>query len=76
MVLLILVVGSGVFGAVLQNYMPNVIRVEVPLETVFEQIDHVRGLVEEVADEFVASASVASGSPLMITTQEARRGDS
>src|ERR1700675_4557559 len=70
MVLLILVVGSGVFGAVLQNYMPNVIRVEVPLETVFEQIDRVRGRLLEEADEFVASASVASGSPLIITTQE------
>ncbi len=63
MVLLIVVVASGVFGAVLQQYMPNIMTVEVPLETVFEQIDRVRGQLLDEADDFVAEVS-APGGPL------------
>ncbi len=57
MVLLIIVVASGLFGAVLQHYMPNVMTAEVPRETIFEQIDHVRaGLLAET-DELIAKAT-------------------
>jgi hypothetical protein len=63
MILLILVVASGVFGAALQHYMPSVITAEVPLETIFEQIERVRGQLLAEADEFVANAS-ALGNPL------------
>ena len=63
MILLILVVASGVFGAALQHYMPSVITAEVPFETIFEQIDRVRGQLLAEADEFVANAS-ALGNPL------------
>jgi hypothetical protein len=63
MILLILVVASGVFGAVLQHYMPSVITTEVPLETIFEQIDRVRNQLLAEADEFIAGAS-ALGNPL------------
>jgi len=61
MVLLIIVVASGLFGAALQHYMPNVMTAEVSKETIFEQIDHVRaGLIAET-DEMIA-ATVGSGS--------------
>jgi hypothetical protein len=61
MVLLIVVVASGLFGAALQHYMPNVMTSEVSKETIFEQIDHVRaGLIAET-DEMIA-ATVGSGS--------------
>lgn len=63
MILLILVVASGLFGAVLQHYMPALITNEVPLETIFEQIDRVRGQLLVEADEFIAGAS-ALGNPL------------
>ena len=63
MILLILVVASGLFGAVLQHYMPSVITAEVPLETIFEQIDRVRNQLIAEADEFIAGAS-ALGNPL------------
>jgi len=63
MILLILVVASGVLGAVLQHYMPKVITAEVPLETIFEQIDRVRSQLLAEADEFIAGAS-ALGNPL------------
>ncbi len=54
MVLLIVVVVSGVFGAVLQHYLPTVMTEQVPLETIFEQIDRVRGQLREEADQIVA----------------------
>jgi hypothetical protein len=61
MVLLIIVVASGLFGAALQHYMPNLMTAEVSKETIFEQIDHVRaGLIAET-DEMIA-ATVGSGS--------------
>lgn len=61
MVLLIIVVGSGVFGAVLQHYMPTVMTVEVPLETIFDQIDRRRSQLLEEADHFVTVATATEG---------------
>ena len=63
MILLILVVASGIFGAALQHYLPAVITTEVPLETIFEQIDRVHGQLLSEADQFIAGAS-ALGNPL------------
>jgi hypothetical protein len=56
MVLLIIVVASGVFGAVLQHYMPTLITERIPMETIFEQIDRVRAQLTAEADEMVATA--------------------
>jgi hypothetical protein len=53
--LLIITVGSGVFGAVLQNYVPRMITAEVPLETVYAEIGNVRKLLREEADRTVES---------------------
>ena len=53
MVLLIIVVASGIFGAALQHYMPSMMTVEIPMETVFEQIDHVRAQLLGEADAIV-----------------------
>ena len=62
MVLVIIVVASGIFGAVLQHYMPIMMTVQVPGETIFEQIDHVRGQLVEESDKLLATAeSTASG---------------
>ena len=48
MVLFIIVVASGIVGAVLQEFIPRMMTDRVPLETVYEQIDSVcRQLVEE-----------------------------
>jgi hypothetical protein len=57
MVFLILVVASGLFGAALQHYLPKVMTFEVPFETIFEQIDHVRAELLAEADELIARAS-------------------
>ena len=48
--LLIITVGSGVFGAVLQNYVPRLMTEQVPLETIYAEIGNVQKLLREEAD--------------------------
>jgi hypothetical protein len=58
--LLIIVVSSGVFGAVLQHYMPHMMTTQVPSETIFEQIQHVRDQLVVGADETIAAAEASA----------------
>src|SRR5271165_6690305 len=51
--LLIITVFSGVFGAVLQHYVPRVMTADVPLETIYDEIGNVRNLLREEADRAV-----------------------
>lgn len=51
--LLIITVFSGVFGAVLQHYVPRLMTTDVPLETIYDEIENVRGLLLEEADRAV-----------------------
>jgi hypothetical protein len=51
--LLIVTVGSGVFGAVLQNYLPRAMTADVPMETIYDEIENVRTLLHEEADRTV-----------------------
>ena len=51
--LLIVTVASGVFGAVLQHYLPRVMTADVKLETIFDEIANVRKLLREEADHSV-----------------------
>lgn len=53
--LLIITVFSGVFGAVLQHYLPRAMTSDVPLETIYDEIVHVRSLLREEADRAVES---------------------
>jgi hypothetical protein len=53
--LLIITVLSGVFGAVLQHYLPRAMTSDVPLETIYDEIAHVRSLLREEADRAVES---------------------
>src|SRR5262250_2699815 len=48
--LLIITVASGVYGALLQNSIPKKMTSDVPLETVYDEIGHVRQLLREEAD--------------------------
>jgi hypothetical protein len=48
--LLIITVGSGLFGAVLQNYVPRMMTTDVPLETIYDEIGNVRKALREDAD--------------------------
>ncbi|HMJ88206.1 MAG TPA: hypothetical protein VK530_00235 [Candidatus Acidoferrum sp.] len=40
---------SGVYGLVLQHFLPRLMKERVPLETIFEQIPHVRKQLEDLA---------------------------
>ena len=60
MTLLIIVVGSGAFGAALQHYMPQVITREVTMETIYEEIGHVRAQLLEEAGELVKQATAVT----------------
>jgi hypothetical protein len=56
MILTIVVGVSGLVGAVLQHILPRMLTREVPLETVFEQIPHIREQMREEGEKLVAAA--------------------
>ena len=51
--LLIVTVVSGLFGAVLQHYVPRVMTTDVKLETIYDEIGNVKTLLREEADRSV-----------------------
>jgi len=55
--LLIIVVVSGVFGTVLQHYMPRAITRDVPMETIYDEIGHVREQLLEEAEDLIRQAT-------------------
>ncbi len=57
MTLLIVVVVSGLFGAALQHFMPRVMTREVTMETIYEEIGHVRAQLLEEAEELMRQAT-------------------
>jgi len=56
MILFFIVIASGIFGAILQIYIPRKITSEVPMETIYEQIDHIRAQLREEADQLATAA--------------------
>lgn len=50
---------SGIFGAVLQHYMPRFTTERIPMETIYEQIGRVRAQLVEEAESLVKEASAA-----------------
>lgn len=54
--LFLIVVVSGLFGAWLQHVMPRRLLRDVPMETIYDQIDHVRAQLLGEADTVVADA--------------------
>lgn len=66
----VVVIVSGLLGAYLQHTLPRRLLREVPMETIFDQIDHVRAQLLAEADTIVAGAcgrleveTVAPGAP-------------
>lgn len=49
MILYVFVMGSGFFGLAMQQFMPRMMKEQLPKEVVFEQIPHIRGLIYEAA---------------------------
>lgn len=55
MLLFLIVWISGIVGAAIQHYLPQMMTSRVPLETIYEEIPHVRQQLREEADQLVAS---------------------
>jgi hypothetical protein len=53
--LFFIVIVSGVLGALLQHYIPRMMTSRVPMETIYEEIPHVRAQLCEEADQLVAT---------------------
>jgi len=51
--LLMITVASGLFGAALQHYVPRMMTSDVPLETIYGEIENVRRSLREEADRAV-----------------------
>ena len=72
MTLLIVVVASGIFGAALQHYMPRIMTREVTMETIYEEIGHVRAQLLEEAEELIAKAAAAPEKAAAAGTQDSQ----
>lgn len=57
MILLVLVTLSGLLGIILQQILPRLMTARVPMETIYEQIDHVKEQLLGEADALVAAAA-------------------
>jgi len=54
-----IVMVSGFYGLALQHFLPRLMKEQVPLETIFEQIPHVRNQLREMAEELQKSLEPA-----------------
>jgi hypothetical protein len=57
--LFIFVFASGMLGAALQHFMPRLHSAQLPMETIYEQIDRVRGQLAEEASRLVDETCAA-----------------
>ncbi len=55
MLLFFIVIGSGILGAAIQHYVPSLMTSRVPLETIYEEIPHVRAQLRDEADQLAAA---------------------
>jgi hypothetical protein len=75
--LLVIVVGSGSFGLLVQNVVPRMMLEDVPAETIHSQIGHILGQHREEAERLVALAcgrapASDSGAPAGSSNEPAR----
>jgi hypothetical protein len=55
MTLFFIVIISGWVGAAIQHYVPRMMTSRVPMETIYEEIPHVRAQLRQEADQLVAT---------------------
>ena len=58
MLLFMIVILSGIFGAAIQHFLPRVMTAQVPMETIYEEIPHVREQLRNEADQLAESAAL------------------
>lgn len=68
MVLTTIVIASGIVGAALQHFLPRVMTREIPMETIYEQIEAIRELLKKEAQAIVAAAEkeLAKAQPVAV----------
>lgn len=55
LVLLLVVIVSGLAGAALQHFLPRLMTLQVPMETIYDEIDNVRAQLLGDADQLIAA---------------------
>jgi len=55
MILFFIVIASGWVGALIQHFVPSMMTERVPMETIYEEIPHVRAQLCQEADKLAAS---------------------
>ncbi len=69
MLLLFRTVGTGLLGVVLQHYLPKFLTRSVPMETIYEEIPHVRRQLCDEADLLAASISATGPTEETLQTE-------
>jgi hypothetical protein len=49
------VILSGILGAAFQHYLPRLMTIRIPMETIYEEIPHVRAQLRDEAEKLVGS---------------------
>jgi hypothetical protein len=70
--LFIVVFVSGIFGAVLQHYLPRIYTERLPMETIYDQIDRVREQLVDEVNRLTESAYETLAGELTRATQRQR----
>jgi hypothetical protein len=75
-VLYAVVMVSGFYGLALQHVLPRLMKERVPLETIFEQIPHIRKQLEDTATDLrkALEPAPAPAAPAATTTASAQGG--
>jgi hypothetical protein len=60
------VMGSGIYGLALQHFLPRLMKENIPLETIFEQIPHIRQQLFSAAEKLRQSLEPA---PVAVVTE-------
>lgn len=75
MALFLIVILSGVWGLVVQQFLPSRMFENVPAETIYSQIDHVVGQMMREADRLVLATCGGEEGALGLTTAERADAD-
>ena len=67
MILFFIVIASGWVGALIQHFVPGVMTERVPLETIYEEIPHVRAQLCDEADKLAATICGPIADPAVAT---------
>jgi len=71
--LFFIVIASGIAGAAIQHYVPGLMTSRVPMETIYEEIPHVRAQLRAEADQLAATVSGAAEVSTLVDIEQEDR---